>query len=735
MSSKKKKKKPIEKYRTLKCSLDQILLFDSNINYAPLASAIDRTNKLVTVCYLFIRLFILYKINKKETLVPIRKDTVCMAFKVISNKSVGPKPTGDNLKIYNEFELFYNQEFGKLINFNKIDRTNLSAVTDICETDIVTNIETNIKCHFISHLRGFVNRMFKQEHSDILYKLTGTEKYEKKAEFARELNKLKLALINNNLECDEKYHIWLKTYRTQILPTDYFISYYRDIKRTPQKYLPYMAAMNVLLEERGLKQFQFCPLRTDITSKYMPLDTKALIDLTINKNKNKYLKDVEQCKYEVWSSYFNLSDKIFKVKDYTFDNAICTDGFSVSIRFLHNSHVEIEKKKKLDNRNRVKKAKELYKGKTEKQIQTLKDAKIEKQVKRDDDFSKALEEKRKKNKEAFNKLSKEEKDKIELEKKRNRYVEFPYIDELAKDDLEELKKVKRVYIDPGKRSLFYMIDDEGNILNYTNKTRIRETKRIKYNKLRENYKKRNRIEEFETDMSEYNSKTCNYTKFKEYITKKYELNNKLFEFYNSTDYFKKLKWYSYINTKRSEANLINKIKEVYGEDIIIIIGDWSNGKQMRNFISTPNLGLKRVLSSEFTVYDFDEFRTSCLNYKTEERCKNLYLPDTKNRLRKIHAVLTFQMENKRMGCINRDKNGVNNIRKLVNHYLKTGKRLPNYSRTVKLEDGLKTKKGKNKDERFEPLEKRSLSKREVGSSSKMANNNRKSRVHLRIAVE
>ena len=39
--------------------------------------------------------------------------------------------------------------------------------------------------------------------------------------------------------------------------------------------------------------------------------------------------------------------------------------------------------------------------------------------------------------------------------------------------------------------------------------------------------------------------------------------------------------------------MVNKIVNKYSKDHIIIIGDWSIGKQMRNFISTPNLTLKR----------------------------------------------------------------------------------------------------------------------------------------------
>lgn len=38
-------------------------------------------------------------------------------------------------------------------------------------------------------------------------------------------------------------------------------------------------------------------------------------------------------------------------------------------------------------------------------------------------------------------------------------------------------------------------------------------------------------------------------------------------------------------------------------------------------MSTPNIGLKRKLAEYITVYNLDEFRTSCLNYKTEKKQK------------------------------------------------------------------------------------------------------------------
>ena len=131
--------------------------------------------------------------------------------------------------------------------------------------------------------------------------------------------------------------------------------------------------------------------------------------------------------------------------------------------------------------------------------------------------------------------------------------------------------------------------------------------------------------------------------------------------------------------------MLNMIENKYGKDkkIQIIIGDWSVGKQMRNFISTPNLGIKRKLQERFEVYNIDEFRTSCLYNKSEEPCGNLKLPDKSKykTVREIHSILTYKMENNRKGCMNRDLNGCLNIRKIFKYYLDTGGRPLKYCRT------------------------------------------------------
>jgi len=216
---------------------------------------------------------------------------------------------------------------------------------------------------------------------------------------------------------------------------------------------------------------------------------------------------------------------------------------------------------------------------------------------------------------------------------------------------------------------------------------LRETKRLKYQALLKNHKDHLGITVVEDELNKYNSKSCNVEKFKAYISAKLEANKTAVPLYKDVK-FRQYKWYAYINKQRAEDTMVSKITKQYSKDHIIIIGDWSIGKQMRNFISTPNLTLKRKLQKAFKMYNIDEFRTSCLSYKTEEVCENLYLRfanDPKQKERKIHSILTYQMENNRKGCINRDKNGCKNIQKVFNSYIQTGERPERYRREYKIQ--------------------------------------------------
>ena len=642
-----KKVKPPDKYRCIKLPIQKIIKSDLPIDVLErINDAVSRTNTITTNSYFLLRLWVLQKYHNNQEIPIITEDTIRMSMKSLVKASAGPKPKGNNLALLQEF-----QNIGNSI-FTLQDGKNLSAILDYYATTMITAIENNIKMHFIDYIKRFVNSYFKNIYQNEL------QNKEFKKQFYKELQQVKNDIINDAeiLTCDEKYHNWLNDNRYKIVPENYDTSYFYDIKVNPQKYLKHMIFMNLQLEEMNTKMFQFFPLQTHLIPRHIQIDTKSIVELLIDTDKKQYFDNIETNKEKLWNTFF----KLHHMNKYVFDYTIITDGYSVSLRFLHTDFVNEER----INKDKMKNGKKLMKGLTEEEKEIKKQ---EKQVQQ----NKLKEENRKRRE-----LQKKEKN----ETKKEVLHEFPYIDEVSKDFLDG----KHLFIDPGKRSLLTMMDDDGNYFSYTNKQRIKETKRIKYSSLLKNYKDKQHITEIENTLSLFNSKTCDIEKFKEYIKEKLKVNDAIATLYQD-EKFRQYKWYSYINTKRTEDNMLNKIENKYGKDIKIIIGDWSIGKQMRNFISTPNLAIKRKLNTRFEVYNIDEFRTSCLNYKTEELCNNLYLPDKRNIERKMHSILTFKMENKRKGCINRDKNGCKNIQKVFNHYIETGDRPEKYKRDYKFQ--------------------------------------------------
>lgn len=693
-----------EKYRCIKVPLSYILKSGDKETQLVLQDAIDRTNKIVSKSYLLLRLWVLKKYHSNVEIPLITEDTIRMSMKSFLEKSRGPKPKDENKILLDEFTVLKDE-----IDYSLESGLNLSSILRYYSTTILTAIENNIKYHFMDYIKRFINQIFlnlpenKEKIQDPLLK----------KEIFKELNCLKNDIINNTTTCVPKYHQWLLENRNKIVPSDYDTSYYYDLKINPQKYLKYMIFMISELEKitttsivkdkitrekkeisHSLKLFQFFPLQTDIITKHVVIDTASLIDLLIPENKKEFLDNIMDSKEEIWSRVFYINSKKLRLRKYLFDYTIITDGYSVSLRFLHRDQYFQEQTKKTNKQE----GKRNLIGLTKEEKMKIREEKSNKQEEIKQDKKKIRDRKNKEQIEYEKTLTKEQlkelKDfrKEEQTRKQITEQEFQYIEDVPKEFLT--KEINPIFIDPGKRALLTMLCNN-KFLSYTNRERLSETKRLKYQNILKNLKLKLGITDVENLLSNYNSKTSSLTKFKEYIKQKLFVNEKLFEKYKDIK-FRQYKWYSYINRRRSEDNILNKIEKTFKDqekETIIIIGDWSIGKQMSNFISTPNLTIKRKLKERFKVYNIDEFRTSCLNSKTEEYCDNLYLPDKIGKVRKIHSILTFKMENQRKGCINRDKNGCLNIKKIFDSYIKDGTRPLRYQRSYKIEDALTTPSG------------------------------------------
>ena len=677
-------KQPPDKYRTIKCSLKKIIKNDLNIT--KLFNACFRTHKLVIHTYQFLRLWILNKYHNNQNIPAITENTFKMSFKALLKKSSGPKPKGDNKILYDEFIKFYNDVYINLECDEKIDGTNLSQILNYMSIDMITNVENNIKMHFVKYVKRFVNSCFKKQNNELINKCES-----KKTELRKSLNKdlydIKEDLLNNTLKCNDKYHKWINIHRNNIFPTEFKHNYEFDIENNPQKYIKGMIYMCLEIEKEGTKAFQFFPLRADIIMKYCPIDTKSLIELFVDKDKNKYMNDIEHEKHDLWNKYFKLNKKVFTQKDYVFDHRISTDCFSVSIQLIHKNHVEKEQQKKTNMKNKKKETKETCKNMNDEQKEKYK-TELEKNKKEKYEKIK-LENKKTRDieTEKFKKLSQEDKNKIKEQDKLKRIekqIEYPYLEELTEKQYIDLKTQNWVVIDEGLRDIIHAKDKNGKKFIYRCRQHLNRNKRLKYQQIIKNYKDEQDITQTENKLSEYNSKSCKIDKFIEYIKKKNELNKILLEKYKD-NIFRKYKWYSYIQKKRTEDRLVNDIKEKYNKETVLIIGDW-DAKSSKNIkrISVPNKTLKKKLSEHFKIYLIDEFRTSCLHYKTEEKCENMYVNDKKEISRKLHSVLTFKTENNRLGCINRDENATNNMIKIVKSYLNDKTRPLKYTRSFKI---------------------------------------------------
>jgi len=82
-----------------------------------------------------------------------------------------------------------------------------------------------------------------------------------------------------------------------------------------------------------------------------------------------------------------------------------------------------------------------------------------------------------------------------------------------------------------------------------------ETRNKKYNKIidkvnKETFIDDKSIKDLETTLSNLNSKSCNYEKFKLYCIEKNKINNQLYNHYEQS-FFRKFKLNAFTNTKKS----------------------------------------------------------------------------------------------------------------------------------------------------------------------------------------
>jgi hypothetical protein len=215
-----------------------------------------------------------------------------------------------------------------------------------------------------------------------------------------------------------------------------------------------------------------------------------------------------------------------------------------------------------------------------------------------------------------------------------------------------------------------------------------ETRNKKYNKIidkvnKETFIDDKSIKDLEITLSNLNSKSCNYEKFKLYCIEKNKINNQLYTHYEKS-FFRKFKLNAFTNTQKSESKMIKNFENKYGKPnkTILVVGDYDKGdNNMKGKEPTICKKFRRIFrNAGYKTYLVNEFRTSKLcNCCNEEIEKFLEKPSKKPKRKGetdlCHGILRCQsIKHKSEIFHNRDKNAVQNMLKIVKSIFNTGKR-------------------------------------------------------------
>ena len=647
---------------------------------------------MVTQTLFFIKSYVLYLYTNNQTIPDVTDiNFISMCFRCNSvNSPKGSNMNDENKQLLITLNNFYENHFNKKVddeiidtlnenvniickdnslilsikekvsNFknekimNKETVINMSQIISRIKSSISIAFDNNIKMNFVKYLKQYVETIFliknQNKINELCYKQNKNIKKteleitqeklecknnikEFKKENSKNIKQIIKDLLFNELNSHDSYKDWVLENREKLIPK--FIkksnknnnSVYVDIIEQPSEYFKKMIFMNQELEKLKRKCYNCFSLRTNCIPNYIEIDTSSIINMFYKEQTEINRKNLLSLKNNIWNNYFNLNNGMFYYsKNYVFNHLITTDGVSANIYFIKKDFVNVDikksKNKNLENDN------------------------------------------------------------------------FKYIDDLTNEELKKInEKNNIVMVDPGKNpDLLYMYSNyqdknnkKGLFLKYTTKERLTNMKTLKNRKLLKKIKKENlSIIILEKLLMKYNKKTYDYEKCMEYIIIKMIINKYLYDFYNKK-IFRKINYRNYIEKLRTDTKLIKKIKEKFkrnNKEIVLIYGDWSRNNQMRGCISTPCIGLKRLLSKHFKIYNIDEYKTSCIDHYTKKPNINAIVKiKTKNKLsyKSLHSVLVSKIQNKTEAkeltrFQNRNRNAVLNMYEIYNSYLNKNER-------------------------------------------------------------
>ena len=183
-----------------------------------------------------------------------------------------------------------------------------------------------------------------------------------------------------------------------------------------------------------------------------------------------------------------------------------------------------------------------------------------------------------------------------------------------------------------------------------------------------NEKREKGIQQVEATLSQENSKSVNFERFTEYLRSKNQVNTQLRPFYH-LDLHRKMKWRSFVYGQKSEDKFLNKMASTFGADAIIAYGDWSRSSQMRHFVPTKGVGMRKLIAKRFCTVSVNEFRTSKLCCNCFGQLQHLYVESDAKKKKVFRCLICHECESSKSKnkhtFLTRDLNSALNIRKLA----------------------------------------------------------------------
>ncbi|KAJ3025278.1 hypothetical protein HDV00_012841 [Rhizophlyctis rosea] len=152
----------------------------------------------------------------------------------------------------------------------------------------------------------------------------------------------------------------------------------------------------------------------------------------------------------------------------------------------------------------------------------------------------------------------------------------------VENNLVRLRLAQNIMVgDPNKRDLIYCQDTlTGTKFRYTSNHRAVETGSREFRKKRERMKRQSGIDKLESGIPTH--KTMDLQGYCRYLAAFAGSEAERQSFYDR-DIHRRVRFNSYRNTQRTEAKMIVNMREHYGDDFVVVMGDWSDAGRTAKF--------------------------------------------------------------------------------------------------------------------------------------------------------